>query len=302
MERAHAGSALFLGDGKVLGNYENLVLNQSSLTSALVTVEGEGVAVQIDSDGSRNKFHVIAPISLMDGKPYVDCVYKTVYDAVDEIRSVGASCKKIALEKFDVHSVINDDGLIVYTDKYDWLKSISGDICINPVGLEIASYRVARCGVDGVSDTKKQRIMVFSNQDKLLFSIVGYELIPKISRAEFVLVSDFGNNVIIFNGNLACYAQKLIRSTRLVGAAKIKNKLGIDYTIDSMGNCLAGRYSYAGKNENIELIGYKNGNLYYFLEMGGNRISSGLFVLNRIEPRARGVWIGAPPTDSLAVN
>jgi hypothetical protein len=302
MERAHAGSVLFYEDGKLLGKYENLVVNESSLTSALVTVAGDGVALEIDSEGSRNKFHVIAPISLIGGKPHIDCVYKTVYDAVDEIRSVGESCQKIELEKFDVHSAINDDGLIAYTDKYNWLKSIPRNVCANPVGLEVSPYRVARCSEGGVSDAKNEKIMVFTNQDKLLFSIVGYELIPKISGAKYMLTSDLDNIIIMLNGNLACHSKKFSASTRLVGTAKIKNKFTVNYTIDSIGNCLTGNYSYVGKKENIEIIGYRHGDLYNFLEIGKNRISSGLFVLNRIEPRARGVWISVPPANPLSVN
>jgi hypothetical protein len=93
-ERAHVGSVLFYEDEKLIGRYQNLILNESSLSSALVTVAGGGVALQIDSEGSRNKFHVIVPIIMIEGRLYVDYMYKTVFDSVDETRSVGKTCKK----------------------------------------------------------------------------------------------------------------------------------------------------------------------------------------------------------------
>jgi hypothetical protein len=301
-ERARAGSVVFYEDDKLLGEYENLILKESSLTSTLVTLAGGGVALEIDSEGSRNKFHVIAPINLVDGKLYVECIYKTVYDAVDETRSAGTTCKRVELKKFDVSSTINDDGLISYTDQYAWLKSIPRGMCVNPVGLEVASYRVARCAVDGVSDTKNEKIVVFDNQDKLLFSTAGYELIPKDNDTAFTLTSDLQNQTIVFNGDLACYSQNFNMPSRSVGTAKIANRFNINYTINSIGNCSTGHYSYVDKNENIELTGYKKEKLYYFLEMGRNRISSGLFVLDRIAGGARGLWIGVPPTNPLSVN
>jgi hypothetical protein len=216
-ERTRADSVLFYEDDKLLGKFENLVLKESSLTSALVTVAGGGVALEIDSEGSRNKFHVIAPISLIDGKLYVECIYKTAYDAVDETRSVGTTCKKVELGQFDVSSAINDDGLISYTDQYAWLKSISPGLCINPVGLEVASYRVARCAVGGVSDTKSEKIVVFNNQDKLLFSTAGYELIPKENSTGFMLTSDRQNQIIFLNGDLACHPNKFNTPSKSVG-------------------------------------------------------------------------------------
>jgi hypothetical protein len=300
-ERDQAGSILFYEDNKLLGKYENLILNESSLTSGLVTVAGDGYALEIDSEGSRNKFHVVVPINLIAGKLYVDCVYKSVYDSVDEARSVGTVCKKVELGKFDISSAINDDGLISYTDKYSWLKSMPHD-CANPVGLENALYKIVKCSVDEASDTKNEKIMVFDNQDKLLFSVVGYELVPKQNDTKFILTSDLQNQIVLLNGELKCFLKKPNISSALVGVAKIGNNLGINYTIDSVENCLTGHYLYVGKNEYLDLVGYKNGNLYYFIEMGRNRISSGLFVFDQIDGRAHGVWIGVPPSSPLPVN
>jgi hypothetical protein len=111
-ERGQSGSILFYENKKLLGKYDSLVLNESSLTSALVAVTGNGFALEINSEGSRNKFRVLVPINIIDGRLYVDCIYKNVYDSVDESRSVGTICKKVELGKFDVSSTINDDGLI----------------------------------------------------------------------------------------------------------------------------------------------------------------------------------------------
>jgi hypothetical protein len=182
------------------------------------------------------------------------------------------------------------------------VKSIPRNLCINPVGLEVSSYRVARCAADGVSDTKNESIVVFNNEGRLLFSIAGYELIPKENETEFVLISDIQNQIIIFNGDWACYLLKSQMPSSSIGVSKIANKFYINYAIETIENCWTGHYSYVGKNKNIELSGYKSENVYYLMEMGRNLISNGLFVLDRIDGGTHGLWIGVPTKIRLTVD
>ncbi len=144
--------------------------------------------------------------------------------------------------------------------------------------------------------------MVFNDHGTLLFSVVGYELIPQKDRTGFALVTDIQSQTIVFNGNFTCFLQKPSMPNKSTGTAKIANKFNINYTIESNGNCLAGHYSYAKENNAIGLTGYKHGDLYYFLETGQNHISSGIFLLSRIDGGAYGLWIGVPPKNPLTVN
>lgn len=119
-----------------------MIIEQPAFSSDVVALAGGGLAVEIDSDGSRNKFHIIAPVRKVGGRFYVDCVYKSAYDSVDEARSAGTFCRNIELGKFDVSAAINDDGLKFYAKDYAWLKSIAPSSCANAVGFEYGHYHI----------------------------------------------------------------------------------------------------------------------------------------------------------------
>jgi len=300
-QEGHAGTVTVYEDGKLLGKFDNLIVDQPALSSDVVALAGGGLAIEIDSDGSRNKFHMIAPVSKVDGRLYVDCVYKSVYDSVDETRSVGTSCGKVELSKFDASAAINDGGLKPYGKDYVWLKRIASS-CANAVGLEYGNYRVARCAADGVSDTRKQRIIVFDKQGETLFSLVGYELIPRRDGLGFLLSSDLQTQTVAFSGNLACFTLSEGTTNDVSGKAKLAEKYNINYALSSADGCLAGHYSYAGKAGEILLKGSKTDGLAYLLELGANNASTGLFVLDRLDGGVHGVWIGVPPKSPLTVN
>jgi hypothetical protein len=302
-QQEHDGTLTIYEDEKTIGKFNNLIVDQPALSSDVVALAGGGLAIEIDSDGSRNKYHVVAPISKIDGRLYVGCVYKSVYDSVEGARSVGTSCEKMELSRFDVSGAINADGLKAYSSDYMWLKKIASTSCPNAVGLEYGSYHIARCSAEGVSDTRKQKIIVFDKQGAPIFSVVGYEFIPGRDGMEFVLSNDLSNQTVMFDGSLTCFAQNEDVTNEVSGRAKLAGKFGIDYTLGSAAGCLKGRYSYAGKGREISLRGSKIGGLAYLIELDADGKSSGMFMLDKLlDSGIHGVWIGVPPKNPLTVE
>jgi hypothetical protein len=297
-----AGTVAIFDNGKLLGKFDNLIVDQPALSSGVLALAGGGLAIEIESDGSRNKFHIVAPVIKRAGRLYVDCVYKSVYDSVGKTRSVGSLCGKVELGKFDVSDVVNDDGMKLYRKGYEWLKRMAPTSCANAVGFEYGNYRIARCSMDGVSDTRKQRIVVLDKQGETLLSLVGYELIPQHDGSSFLLSSDLQDQAVVFVGNLTCFVQRKIVPNAFSGKATLVGKFTINYTLGWVGDCLTGHYSYTATGGEIFLMGSKNDALTYLLELGANNVSTGLFVLDRLDDGARGVWIGVPPRPPLAVN
>lgn len=298
----HAGSVSFYQDGKLLGTYDNLIVNESSLSSTLVPVIGGGVALEIESDGSRSKYDIIAPIKFIGGKLYIECLYKNVYDSVEEERSVGTICQRRELSQFDVSASINSANLSIYTAKHNWLKSLPPGSCSNAVGVEIGSYRIARCAQGGASETIKQKIIALDQQNKLIFSTTGYELIPLKDGFAFVLTANLKNDVVIFKGDFSCYQSTLNASDVAGGTAKIGGNVSINYSIGMTGKCLGGTYRYAKRNQDIILRGNATGDTHYMLEMDAKRVSSGVFMLDQIKDGIRGEWVGVPPKGPFAVT
>lgn len=297
----HANSVSFYQDDKPLGTYDNLIVNDSSLSSSLVPVIGSGIALKIESEGSRNKYEILAPIEFVGGILYIECLYKNVYDSVEETRSVGAICQRQELHQFDVSASINTVNLNLYTANHNWLKRLPPGSCANAVGVEAGSYRIARCSPEGASETSKQKIVALDQQNELLFSTTGYELIPLNSSSDFFLVANLKNDAVLFKGDFSCYAIESNVSDTAVGTAKIGANLGINYSIEVTGKCLNGNYSYAQRNQKITLKGSVSDAMRYLLEMGADRVSSGAFVLNRIRNGMQGVWVGVPPKGPFVV-
>jgi hypothetical protein len=144
---------------------------------------------------------------------------------------------------------------------------------------------------------------VFDKQGAPIFSVVGYEFIPGRDGMEFVLSKDLSNQIVMFDGNLACFAQKENVTNEISGKAKLAGKFGINYTLGSAADCLKGRYSYAGKGGEISLRGSKIDGLAYLIELDADGKSSGMFMLDRaLDSGIHGVWIGVPPKNPLTVE
>lgn len=214
------GEAEIYEGEKLQGKYKNLIVNESSLSSNLVPLVGGGLAIEIDSEGSRNKFHIIAPINIIEGRLYVDCVYRTFYDSVDETRSVGSSCKRVELGSFDVAAAISDDGMITYSGGKNWLKKIQHTTCANPTGLEYGNFIFVRCSADGASDTKNQKVIILEKTGKPLATLVGCELIPKIDGFRFEIISGLKNQTIVLSGDVRGLSKEMVGSSYLSGVAK----------------------------------------------------------------------------------
>ena len=166
-ERVNAVS-FYQGD-RLLGTYDNLIVSESSISSSLVPIIGFGVALKIESDGSRNKYEILVPIEFVGGNFYVDCLYKNVYDSVEETRSVGAICRRQDLHQFDVSASITATNLNPYAANHNWLSRLAPGSCASAVGFEVGSYRIARCTPEGASETRNQKIIALDQQNRLLF-------------------------------------------------------------------------------------------------------------------------------------
>ncbi|WP_155420167.1 hypothetical protein [Burkholderia cepacia] len=294
-------SVSFYEDEKPLGSYDNLIVNESSLSSSLVSVVGYGIALKIESEGSRTKYEILAPIEFVDGNLYVECLYKNTYDSVEETRAVGAICQRQELHQFDVSSSINTANLNIYTVNHDWLKSLSPGSCASAVGVEASSYRIARCAPEGASETSKQKIVVLDQHNRQLFSIAGYEFIPLKNSSKFFLMANLKDDAVLFKGDFSCYSIGSIVSDATSGTAMIHGIYEINYSISTAGICLNGTYSYTKRNRKITLEGNVENGMYYLLEMGSDRISSGAFMLNGIGNGIKGFWVGVPPKGPFSV-
>lgn len=301
-QEGHSGLVEIYENGVLAGKFNNLIVDQPAISSDVVALAGGGLAIEIESEGSRNKYHIISPISKEGGKFYINCNYKTVYDSVDQTRSVGTSCKRVELAKFDVSAAIADEGLMLYRQDLEWLKRVAPFSCKSAVGLEYGGYRIVRCAAEGVADTKKQKIIVFDRRNELLFSIPGYELIPRGDGSGFVLSANLPESVVNFAGNFSCVSHSRGMRENLIGKAKIGGKLDINYALERADACVAGDYAYVKNGVNITLTGMQQGGLTYLLELTSSKASTGLFILDQLTTGMRGAWIGVPPKSPLAIN
>jgi hypothetical protein len=295
-------NSVVIYDGKKrLGKFNNLIRNEPSLSSSIVEILGGGLAIYVDSNGSRNKFHLLIPIYKINNKLYTQCAYKTVYDSVDETQSVGASCKEQGLDQFDLASVINGKNLVIYKPDHNWLASLSLPNCENPVGFVYGNYYVVRC-VKGHENTSNAfSSAVFKKSGEMIFSVDGYEFIPAGNSNDFVLNSDSFEKTIFFQGSLGCFTSDSIRMLSS-STAKIGDNLNIQYSIRKADRCYQGFYSYSKNGAPINLIGQRAGNTYYLLEQGKDRTSTGLFILNNLDKTMNGIWVGTKSGGFLAVQ
>jgi hypothetical protein len=299
-----ASSVSIYQDDRLLGIYRNLIVDETSISSSLVSTASGGVALAIESNGSRNKYSILAPIELIGGKLYIQCLYKNVFDSVEETRSVGAICEKQDLKRFDVFASINMKGIFTFTANRNWLRDLPHQICPRPVGLQAGQYKIVRCSNEGQSVEARQRIIVFDHQNKLMFSIDGYEFFPTENGSIFFLEGLLKNKIIVFKGDLVCYERKSNSSNALHGFGEFVDGREIDYTlaIANANECLNGHYEYNGSTQEIPLKGGVTEGRYYLLQLDTDYVVTGIFILNQIEEMMRGIWVTAPPRDIFEVN
>jgi hypothetical protein len=200
--------------GNFLGAYTNLVIDTPSISSYLVFLVNGGMALSIETSGSKNHYSILVPITIIGGELYVECLYKRVYDTVDHSILVGSVCEMKKLREFDVLAAVNEDGLFAYSINHRWLRGLRRKNCTNVAGLEIGRYRVVRCNHGDPTSTKQNEIIVFDSKMKVLFSMMGYELIPDKSRSGFLMEADLKDGVLIFKGDFECYTGKAVCRTQ----------------------------------------------------------------------------------------
>jgi hypothetical protein len=300
------GKIVKIYDGqKLLGSFDNLIVDQSSISSTIVPMLGGGIAISGDSDGSRDKYHIVAPIYKNGDKFFVRCVYKAVYDSVDENRSVGSTCENTELSKFDISNAITSNGLMAYKDDQDWLKGFSIKNCKDPSGFKYDDYYVIRCSPAGAGDVKNASVTLADSSKSILFTLTGFDIFPDqaLGPGGFFLNADLLDQTIPFYGALACFKSGEASNGGSRRAAKMGGRLSISYDLSTTSqDCLVGHYSYASKNIPINLSGTVHAGMGYLLERSKDGDATGLFVLNQFSGPLQGVWVGIPPKKPLTVN
>jgi hypothetical protein len=300
------GKIVKIYDGdRLIGSFDNLIVEKMNISSTIVPMMGGGLAISADSDGSRDKYHIIAPIHKIGDKFFVGCVYKAVYDSVDEIRSVGSTCENIELSKFDISNAITDADLFSYKSDQDWLADFKIKNCKDSSGFKYGDYYVIRCSSEGAGDAKNASITVANSSKEVLLSLTGFDIFPDKTMGidGFFANADLFDQTIPFYGKLSCFTHNGSSAGGPPHSAKIGGQYPIKYDLSVIRDgCLTGSYFYESKNIPINLIGMSRSGMGYLLEQDKNRAASGLFLLSHFSDTLQGDWIGVPPKKALQVN
>jgi hypothetical protein len=285
---------------RILGKFDNLIVNEPSLSSTIIPMSGGGIAIYADSDGSRNKFHLLVPVYKTKNRLYINCIYKTVYDSVDEKKSVGTTCQNQNLDQFDLSSAINEKDIFTFDASHDWLEKLSLKSCKNPEGFIYGNYYIVRCDSNREGNSEASTT-VFKRSGEIVFSVTGYNFIPNIDGDKFILNSDSFEKTILFSGALSCFDFNP-QHMPSPSTARLGINSNIHYSVENGGRCYVGSYSYVQNGVPIRLIGQRDGGMYYLLEQGENKVSTGLFILDKLDGKMNGMWIGSTPRKYLSVN
>jgi hypothetical protein len=288
-------SVLFLySGGKNIGRFSNVLVSNAAMLSSVENSTTGTPLIKIVTDGSRNKYNVTIPIIEIDGVPYTNCAYKSVFDSNDESRSVGVSCSLTPLRQFDPESAVSEKGLIKYRTEFNWLRDAVAKNCTTPIGIEYGSYRIALCAKEGDPDPSGESTIVFDKKGKIIFSVRGYELIPGgISGGEFAFVGVSGEQTNFHINNLDCMTPPRVSERDRSQTGKI-GKYGIKYSSYKIGNCAYGSYSYQNKTEQISLSGVVSEDSLRLLEITNDKEVTGIFNLNPNMADFNGSWISVP--------
>ncbi|WP_250468782.1 hypothetical protein [Caballeronia sp. GAFFF2] len=290
---------LYNGD-MPLKRYENLLESQSTLDSNLVHLVGGGVALEINSEGSRRKYHVIVPIDVSGGALYTDCAFKSVYDAVDQSRLVGTLCKKTPLEKFVVDETVNDVGLLSFVDNNSTGQVTRTNECTQAKSLKFAHHSIFLCSRND-PESGSRSIHITDAEGKSLISLVGFDFIPGPGD-RFALVANAEANAIVFRGRLSCLARSKSKGEPQKGRSLIGGKYRFSYSISVEDLCLEGAYTYSNASAAMRLNGSNSGHETYLLETDKGANVTGLFILKSLKPKLIGEWISVSPKAPLTVD
>lgn len=296
------GSIYISKDGRQLGSFGNLSVEESELWSDVFTAADGSLLIAISSNGSRDKFEVVVPIVENGDKLFTDCAYKSVYDSVDGGRSVGTSCKLTPLDKFDAESAINDENLLVYRSSYQWLKRLSVLGCWVLKGIEYASHKVALCSKSDSPDPKTDKTVVLDEGGHVVFTAVGYEFFPAGKGNGYALYANVDPHQILFEGSFACIVNTIPASFRKNHGIALIGKDPISYQLSTDGSCVVGSYRYQSAGAGISLYRKMQGNEVSLMELDKSNRIIGLFFLDEMGNGLSGSWVAAPPAGPLTVR
>lgn len=106
---------------------------------------------------------------------------------------------------------------------------------------------------------------------------------------------------VYFSGSLVCLKLPDILSSPMTSKAQLGGKIAINYSIKARNSCYIGDYSYSSDMP-INISGHFDSGIYYLMEYGKDKKSTGLFMLEKIGGPLRGVWIGVPSRKILTVD
>jgi hypothetical protein len=189
------------------GKFSNLEINEPNVSSHVVQLAGGGLAVEMETNGSRSEYSAIAPIVKHNGSLFVNCLYKAIYDSIDGSRLVGSSCNHVSLEKFDPESALDDSGLLRYKSGYKWLGRIFQKKCPVLRGIEYGNYMIALCAKSAAPIPKDETVAIINKSGNVLFLISGYTFIPGMNLNNFILYKDENTRTSFFIVKFDCLKQ-----------------------------------------------------------------------------------------------
>jgi hypothetical protein len=284
-----------------MGRFSNLIVDESSVYSSISSTADGGLVLSISSNASRNKYEIVIPIMEREGKLFTNCIYKSVYDAVDGGRSIGTSCALTPLKNFDIFSAISDRDLHSYVDVKTPIGQPNSERCPDSRELDggprYSAYRVVLCGRKKGQNAGEEETIVLDHSGNTLFSVIGYIFFPEGNNG-YALYASAGERPVVFRGKLDCFAhQQAIRNFNGKGEV---GRYPIRYDINISQGCVVGSYSYENHRIPIEWVGVQYGNRLYLTELQSDRAVSGLFVVNEDKDHsAKGIWISTPPSATI---
>jgi len=224
-------------------DYHNLTVDMPSISSELISVFGGGIAVVIVSDGSRYKYHITAPIHRNNNRLSINCVFKSVYDSVDERDFVGSTCAYVSLRKLDIMNLVNEKNLFLYSPDHKWLAKLPLKDCGNRVGFVYGDYYVVRCKPDYSNYANEPVEFLLDQSGTTVFSSVGYRFFPVGENDTFALQAQLHDRAFVFYGSLKCIANGVESSEKKFELVKTKGKGNLIIPLERVNKCFRRNYS-----------------------------------------------------------
>lgn len=284
-----------------IGTFNNILRNKGSINSELIRLTGGDIALRIESEGSRYKYDIFAPISIINHHLYIECILKKVYDSIEERIYTGSVCGHTDLAKFDIDSSITEDGLYLYEDINPNLKYKKINECTRPSGFDFGNNFVINC------PTKNKKSIdnvtyIANKKGEIIFSITGYEFFANQDGNTFFIKKDLYDQSIYLKSSLSCLERDSISMNNHNLSHAMIGKYRIIYNLSRNDNCYNGSYEYANKSVPIDLDGLSSTDILYLLERNNNRQVTGIFILKKFDSFMNGLWISVPESKIYSVT